>query len=95
MERLLLVGWLWMLFMPTAWSQGRYGPGDVVPEPFLKVYGSECFFTVSSIPEQLRARMEGCSFKAMADIGWVDLRYLQVLHRNAEGNAIVGEMVCN
>ena len=39
--------------------------------------------------------MAGSSFKSLKGLSWNDLRYLQVLHCDAEGNAIVGEMVCN
>lgn len=76
-------------------AQNNYRPGDVVPEPYLKVFGSEDFFRSSVIPDRVKEKMEGCSFKAMAGIRWEDLRYLRVLHRDADGNAIVGELVCN
>ena len=39
--------------------------------------------------------MAGSSFKSLKGLSWDDLRYLQVLHCDADGNAIVGEMVCN
>ena len=87
---------LFLVLSPLgASAQGRYRLGEVIPEPYLKVYGSQAFFKSSPIPELVKTRMEGCSFKALASIRWDDLRYLQVLHRDADGNAIVGEMVCN
>ena len=79
----------------SAWAQGSYRPGDVVPEPYLKVYGSEAFFSSSALTEQQKALMDGCSFKWEFGVEWEQLRYLRVLHRDAEGNAIVGEMVCS
>ena len=79
----------------SAWAQGNYRPGDVVPEPYLKVFGCERFFGVSEIPGAVKELMEGCTYKAMSGIGWDDLRYLRVLHCDVDGNAIVGEMVCN
>lgn len=79
----------------TAWAQHRFRPGDVVPEPYLKVYGSKGFFIAVPISESLKRQMDGCSYKAMGGVRWDDLRYLRVLHRDAEGNAVVGEMVCN
>lgn len=66
-----------------------------MPEPYLKVFGCERFFGVSEIPDDVMELMEGCTYKAMCGIGWDDLRYLRVLHRDFDGNAIVGEMVCN
>ena len=80
---------------PSLWAQGNYRPGDVVPEPYLKVFGVERFFGVSEIPDWVRKLMEGCTYKSVGGIQWDDLRYLRVLHRDADGNAIVGEMVCN
>ena len=76
-------------------AQGRYKPGEVVPEAYIKVFGSERFFSVAPISETLRGMMQGCSYKADGGVDWDDLRYLLVLHRDADGNAIVGEMVCH
>ena len=78
----------------TASAQGRYRPGDIIPEPYLKVFGSERFFKVMPINDDIRALMKDCSMKK-ADVAVEDLRYLLVLHRDSEGNAIVGEMVCS
>ena len=80
--------------MGTLWAQ-RFRPGDAVPEPYLKVYGYEFFFSVSPISDDLRIRMEQCSYKKLGGVIWDDLRYLQVLHRDFDGNAMVGELVCN
>lgn len=70
-------------------------PGQVVPKPYLKVFGYEHFFNVSPISEELKKSMEGCSFKANRYVAWEQLSYLRVLHCDVDGNAIVGEMVCN
>ena len=79
----------------TAWAQGRYHAGDVVPRPYLKVFGHEQFFCVSPLTYAQKEMMAGSSFKSLKGLSWDDLRYLQVLHCDADGNAIVGEMVCN
>lgn len=76
-------------------AQDRYHAGDVVPKPYLKVFGTERFFKVSSIDDNLKVRMLNCSFKDERIVSWDDLRYLQVLHCDVEGNTIVGELVCN
>lgn len=76
-------------------AQGRYHPGDVVPRPYLKVFGFAHFFKILPINEEQKAVMQGCSFNKEKVVSWDDLRYLCVLHRDAEGNDIVGEMVCN
>ena len=77
----------------SATAQSWYRPGDVVPEPYLKVFGSERFFKVLPISSDIRALMKECSMKS-TEVAVEDLRYLLVLHRDAEGNAVVGEMVC-
>ena len=89
------IGILFLLVVATAWAQGRYHPGDVVPKPYLKVFGHERFFSVSPLTEAQKGMMDGGSFKSVQGLSWDDLRYLQVLHCDADGNAIVGEMVCN
>ena len=86
---------LFLLIASAAIAQGRYHPGVVVPEPYLKVYGYEQFFSAAPVDAELRALMEGHSAKAGEGVDWEQLRYLRVLHRDADGNAIVGEMVCN
>ena len=78
-----------------SWAQERFHPGEVVPEPYLKVFGYERFFSVAPVDAELRALMEGHSAKAEKTVDWEQLRYLRVLHRDADDNAIVGEMVCN
>ena len=95
MKKRLFIGLLFVLMFSSALAQGRYRPGDVVPEPYLKVFGSEAFFSIAPISEALKQRMEGYSFKDLSCVTWEQLRYLQVLHRDADGNAVVGEMVCN
>ena len=81
--------------LPLASAQGRFHPGDVVPEPYLKVNGYEAFFTISHVSETLRESMEGVSYKSDKYVEWETLRYLKVLHRDADGNAVIGELVCN
>lgn len=84
-----------LLAVASLYAQGRYRAGDIVPKPYLKVFGTEQFFKVSNIDDGLKSRMSDCSFKDEKIVSWEDLRYLQVLHCDEEGNAIVGELVCN
>jgi len=95
MKRIGFIILFLFLALTTVRSQSFFRPGSVVPETYLKILGSESFFSVSPIPDEVKRLMDGCSYKGMAGIGWDDLRYLRVLHRNVEGKAIVGEMVCN
>lgn len=84
-----------LLMCATACAQGRYRPGETVPEPYLKVYGHERFFSIAPISDMLCALMRLHSVKMGEKVQMESMRYLRVLHRDAEGNAIVGEMVCN
>lgn len=94
MKLKIYMGLFWLLVASSMCAQGRYRVGEVVPVPFLKVYGYESFFKVTTIPESVKTRMDGCSYKASVGVKWEGLRYLQVLHCDADGNAIVGELVC-
>lgn len=73
--------------------QIRFMPGDTVPETWIKDHGTESFFSVSEIPDSVFSVMAGKSFKDDCEVPRDSLRYLTCLHRNAEGLAIVGEMV--
>lgn len=72
-----------------------YFPGDVVPEEYLTDNGCEGFFTCQLVPDGIFAIMQGKSFKADCTTKREELRYIQCLHRDKEGNAIIGEMVLN
>ena len=89
------IGILLFFVVSTALAQGRYHPGETVPKPYLKVNGYEAFFTISPIAEELKAQMRQNTFKSKNGVSWDRLRYLRVLHCDAEGNSIVGEMVCS
>ena len=95
MKHKIHIAILFLLLCELAWCQTTYRPGDVVPEPYLKVYGCEAFFSCSALTDEQKTLMDGCSYKQDGVVGWEQLRYLCVLHRDAEGNAIVGEMVCS
>ena len=59
------------------------------------MFGYERFFTISPLDATFLELVKGNSFKSMEGVSSDDLRYLQVLHRDEDGNAIVGEMVCS
>ena len=73
----------------------HYKPGEVVPESSLKGKASEAFFTVQPIPDTIFALMQGKSYKAQCPVRRSELRYVRCLHRNLEGQALVGELVVN
>lgn len=52
-------------------------------------------FSIQEISDSVFARMQGKSFPAHCTVKRSDLRYLQVLHVDADGETHRGEMVCN
>ena len=72
-----------------------FEPGDVVPEEVLDTLNIDRYFIVSEIPDTIFEFMQGRSYKEDCLIPRSDLRYLIILHRNMEGQAVVGELVVN
>ena len=52
-------------------------------------------FSQQEIPDAVFHRMQGKSFKSECTTPRSDLRYLQVLHCNVEGETLTGELVCH
>ena len=72
-----------------------YEPGDTVPQPVVDRTGADSFFTCTAIPDSVFALMRGRSYKANCTVPRKSLRYLRCLHRDKDGNILVGEMVVN
>lgn len=93
-KRIVHISIVFCLFIGlSAKAQVQFRPGDIIPEPYLKVFGYEHFFKISPISDDIQALMKTYSLNN-GDFPVEDLRYLHLLHRDMEGNAIVGEMVC-
>lgn len=72
--------------------------GDVVSENTVAEGGKgwvDRHFTQQEIPDDVFRRMQGRSFTTNCTVKRSELRYLRLLHRNAEGRTVVGELVCN
>ena len=83
---------------PVRQEQGwlaRWQAGEEVSESMVARVGVERCFTSGPITEELFQRMQGRSYKADCTVPREELRYLQVLHRDATGAIRLGEMVCN
>ena len=52
-------------------------------------------FTISPIPDDIFAKMQGKSFKDNCTVPRDDLRYIKVLHVGFDGETHVGELVVN
>lgn len=72
-----------------------FEPGDVVPEEVLDTLNVDRYFTISEIPDTIFEFMQGRSYKEDCLIPRSDLRYLIILHRNMDGQTVVGELVVN
>ncbi|MDO4949674.1 MAG: M15 family metallopeptidase [Bacteroidales bacterium] len=69
-----------------------FAPGEVVPERFITTDNLNDFFTCTEIPDDIFNLMQGRSFKANCVVPRSELRYIRVLHKNAHGESVVGEM---
>lgn len=74
----------------TCWRAGA-----VVDSAAVARYGIERCFASEPIPDAVFERMKGKSYKDNCTIPRDELRYLRLLHYNAEGKLQLGEMVCN
>lgn len=72
-----------------------YHPGDIVPAEVVRATGYKQWFTVTTIPDNIFKLMNGKSFAQGCTTPREDLRYIRCLHRDIEGNTIVGEIVVN
>lgn len=70
-------------------------PGVVVPEDVLDTMDIKSCFVSQEIPDTIFDLMYGRSYKDDCILSRSDLRYLLILHRNLEGQAVVGEMIVN
>ena len=84
-----------LFFFSGAHAQIAYAPGSIVPEQAISAEGVKTFFQNHAIPDTIFSLMQGKSYKADCTVPRTDLRYLLILHRNQQGQAIVGEMVVN
>lgn len=73
----------------------QWQPAAVVSDQAVATYGIDSCFRSLPISDTLFARMQGKSYKENCTVPRTSLRYLQVLHRNADGQTQLGELVCN
>ncbi|MFI3287227.1 MAG: M15 family metallopeptidase [Rikenellaceae bacterium] len=73
----------------------KWSAGEEVSLRAVEVYGVENCFVGCEISDELFERMKGKSYKENCTVELAELRYIKVLHRDAEGRVLLGEMVCN
>lgn len=69
--------------------------GTIVSPETIRQTGEGAFFTADTLTDAVFKRMWLKSFKRHCTVSRRSLRYLRVLHSDAEGRLHVGEMVCN
>lgn len=72
-----------------------FEPGSQVPEESLAHWGLDTFFVCKPLDDEVFARMDGVSYKQGCPVRRDELRYLKVLHKDASGRTISGEIVVN
>ena len=70
-------------------------PMDVVPQSYIEANGIDEFFTCEYISDELFDFMWGRSYHESCSTPRRELRYLRILHKNLQGQSIVGELVVN
>lgn len=91
-----VIAFLFLCLTAVAWAQkpSSSTAGDIVAESTLRTDIS-AWFTSQEIPDAVFRRMQGKSFAQGCTTPRSQLRYLRVLHRNRDGKAQVGELVCH
>ena len=73
----------------------KWVAGTVVDDAVIKTYGVGKCFVAEVISDEVFSRMRNKSYKNGCPVKIERLRYLKVLHRNADGKTQLGELVCN
>ena len=74
----------------TTWKAG-----EKVSDKDVETFGIEKCFVSENISDSVFNVMKGKTYKDNCTVPRSDLRYLKVLHRNIEGETVLGELVCN
>lgn len=70
-------------------------PGDTLPQGYVDKVGLDSLFRVSPVPDEVFSLMQGKSYKENCTVPRESLRYILCLHRDIDGNILVGEMVAS
>lgn len=73
----------------------KWNAGTQVSAATVEKFGIERCFTATEITPEIFARIKGKSFAEGCTTPLSDLRYLKVLHTDAEGRILLGEIICN
>ncbi len=73
----------------------RWVAGHEVSLTEVEATGIEKCFTAEEIPDAIFSKMQGKSWPTHCTLHRSDLRYLRILHNNADGNPQMGELMVN
>lgn len=80
---------------PAALTANNWTSGRVVSQAEIDITGIDNCFVSSEIPDAIFAKMQGKSWPNNCTLQRSDLRYLRLLHCNADGKPQMGELVTN
>lgn len=69
--------------------------GTILTDEQLSSVEIDDLFTKSEIDDELLERINGISYRENPNITTEDLVYLRMLHKNADGQTLIGEMIVN
>lgn len=84
----------------TSCHNAKTLPSETMPDvreesPEAPYANIDDFFVIQEIPDSIFTFMQGKSFKEDCIVPREDLRYLKMLHKNIDGETLMGEMVVN
>lgn len=72
-----------------------HAPGDTLTQDFVARVGLDSLFSIRALPDDVFAMMQGRSYRKGCPVPRGSLRYLLCLHKDRDGNILVGEMVAS
>lgn len=73
----------------------KWEAGNTISTENIALHGVEKCFSAHPIDDAIFQRIKGLSYKDDCTLPLSELRYLRLLHYDAEGNIALGEMICN
>ncbi len=83
------------LIMPDFSRIDRWKAGERIDSALVSAYGIENCFRADTISDSIFRKIQGITYHPDTPVPISDLRYLHILHRNSEGETMLGELICN
>lgn len=72
-----------------------HAPGDTLTQDYVERVGMDSLFRVCPVPDGIFGMMLGRSYREGCPVSRESLRYLLCLHKDVDGNILIGEMVAS